>query len=228
MSITKASILVVEDEQIIAQNIKMILKNLGCEDVYLADSSSEAMGIVESNTIDLILIDINLNDPELDGIDLIFKIKDKYLIPHIFITANADKSTVERAKETSPKGYVVKPFSRQTIYTNVELALFDSGKNKLVYSDKNGKSSVSLNQITHCEADSSYVKVFLINNKFILIRDSLRNLEDTFPEVFIRIHRSIMVNINHIEKYNHSKVTIRNVEFSLGRSFKDSFLNRLA
>lgn len=228
MSGSAELILIVEDEQIIAHNIKIILNNFGYSNVLIAACADKALSLVNSMPIKLMLIDINLGDNSIDGIDLAFKVRELAVIPHVFITANADRSTVSRAKETEPSGYIVKPFNKNTIFTTVELALFESIKNSFSYTDKTGKSSISINQVTHCVADGSYVSMKLANGKTLLIRDALKNIERQFPEVFVRVHRSTIVNVNHVMSYNQFKVLIKDNEFKVGSVYKKECVQRLS
>ena len=119
-------ILLVEDENIEAMDIKLTLESFGYEVPYIASSSEEAVEKVLAIMPDLILMDILLKG-ETDGIETFSKIKDLN-IPVIYLTAHSEESTIERAKLTDPYGYIIKPYDRTELKYAIELAIY---KNKL-------------------------------------------------------------------------------------------------
>jgi len=120
---TKSRILVVEDELIIALNIKSILESFNYEVPSIAPSGEEAIEQAFSLKPDLILMDIILSG-NLDGIDAAARIRDRLDVPIIYLTANADNSTVERARVTEPYGYINKPIHERDLFTNIDSALY--------------------------------------------------------------------------------------------------------
>ncbi len=115
-------ILVVEDERIVALDIKNTLEKLGHASVTLASSSAEALSAIASERTHLVLMDILLKG-EKDGIETAGYILTHYNIPVIYITALADETTLERAKSTQPYGYIIKPFKERDLHTAIEMAL---------------------------------------------------------------------------------------------------------
>src|SRR5205809_4408605 len=122
-------ICIVEDEILIAMDIANSLKEFGYDVTDIATNYTTAIEIIERDKPDIVLLDIQL-DGHLDGIDLAGKIKKDYELPFIFITANADTATFERAKQTLASAYLVKPFKAKDIYTSIELALYNFCQNK--------------------------------------------------------------------------------------------------
>ncbi|MCK4699964.1 MAG: response regulator, partial [Bacteroidales bacterium] len=118
---SKVKILVVEDELIIAEDIRMMLENLGYKVIGTAPGYSEAIELMNKNLPDVVLIDILLAG-EKDGITLAEIIREEYNLPFIFITSHSDTATVERAKSVHPDGYLVKPFEKKDLYTSIEIA----------------------------------------------------------------------------------------------------------
>lgn len=115
-------ILIVEDEAIVAMDLEQTLVNLGFIAVGNANSFDSALEKVKSTSPDLILMDIHIKGAK-DGIDAATKVKEMYDIPVVFLTAHADEATLDRAKETSPFGYVVKPFDKSNLKATIEIAL---------------------------------------------------------------------------------------------------------
>jgi two-component system, response regulator PdtaR len=120
---TGATILVVEDEVIVAENLKVTLAGMGYHVPDTACSSSEALDLVEKNLPDLILMDIVLEGSELDGVETARRIRKNHDIPVVFVTAFADDDTLERVKTTDPFAYILKPFNERELYSAIELAL---------------------------------------------------------------------------------------------------------
>ena len=116
----KIKILIVEDEIVIAEDIKDMLSEIGYEVIGISKGMTEAINIIENHRPDLVLIDILLYNGS-NGIDLARIIRDKYHKPFIFITAHSDKPTVERAKLVNPYGYLIKPFEKEDLYTSIEI-----------------------------------------------------------------------------------------------------------
>ncbi len=116
-------ILVVEDERIVSMDIKNSLTRLGYSNVSLASSGEEALDMISSVEPDLVLMDILLRGP-MDGVETARKVRERYDIPIIYITAYADEMTLQRAKVTEPYGYILKPFQERELHTTIEMALY--------------------------------------------------------------------------------------------------------
>ncbi len=115
-------ILVVEDEWLVANDIKMSLKNSGFQAISIAATGDEAIKKTAELKPDLVLMDIVLRG-ELDGIQAARQIKDSYGTPVIFLTAYSDQQLLDKAKQTTPFGYIVKPFRERDLHTTIEMAL---------------------------------------------------------------------------------------------------------
>jgi CheY-like chemotaxis protein len=116
-------ILVVEDESIIALNIKKKLKSFGYTVPAIASTGEEAIKMTEITFPDLILMDVMLKG-DMDGVQAIEEIRKRFDIPVIYLTAYSDDEVLERAKLTQPYGYIVKPFKANDLRTNIEIALY--------------------------------------------------------------------------------------------------------
>lgn len=120
----RQSILVVEDEALIAHSIDYLLRKLGYAVVGICNNAQETINAVLSQRPDLVLMDINLNSDK-DGIQIAEEIQTlEYQPPVIFLTAYADADTVSRAKLMQPFGYIVKPFQERELSICIEMALY--------------------------------------------------------------------------------------------------------
>ncbi|MBF0540750.1 MAG: response regulator [Nitrospirae bacterium] len=115
--------LIVEDEFIIANNIKTFLQNKGYIVTSIVSSGEDAIESVKSEKPDIILMDIYLGEG-IDGIEIAEQIHSFSYIPIIYITANVNDKLVNRAKITEPFGYLIKPFNEKELHITIELALY--------------------------------------------------------------------------------------------------------
>jgi CheY-like chemotaxis protein len=116
-----ARVLIVEDEGIGAMDLKYTLESMGHEVVYIASRGEEAIEKSLELLPDLVLMDIILKG-EIDGITAAAEIS-KFNIPFIYLTANSERATQERALATKPFGYVLKPFENRELKETVESAI---------------------------------------------------------------------------------------------------------
>ena len=115
-------IILVEDENIDAMDIKETLESFNCEVPYVASTGIDAIKHILEIMPDLILIDIVLNG-DMDGIELAYKIKELG-IPFIYLTAHAEEDLVKKAMKTDPYGYIIKPFDKNKLRFSIEHAIY--------------------------------------------------------------------------------------------------------
>ena len=119
----KKKILIVEDERIVAEDIKMKLEMTGYAVAGIASSGKESIKKTEKLGPDLVLMDIVL-EGKMDGIEAAGVILSRFNIPVVYLTAYSDKKTLTRAKATEPFGFIIKPFEAQDLFTAIEMALY--------------------------------------------------------------------------------------------------------
>lgn len=119
----KTKILVVEDESIVARDIRNMLLGLGYEVTGIVSGAKVAIQKAEETRPDLVLMDVMLQG-EITGVDAAEHIYTRFSIPVVYLTAYADPSTVQRAKKTEPFGYIIKPFEERELQTTIEIALY--------------------------------------------------------------------------------------------------------
>lgn len=124
----KTSILICEDEMIVALDIKSTLEQVGYHVIGIASGPKEAVELASRHNPDLAIMDINLGS-WADGIETAKVLKKHFNTPVVFVTGNADVHTVERAMETKPVGFLTKPFDDLEFYSTISYRL-DPTKNK--------------------------------------------------------------------------------------------------
>jgi YesN/AraC family two-component response regulator len=120
--IQNKKILVIEDQSIIALDIKYTLEQEGYDVTTDYKSIDHVFEIIENSPPDLVLIDINLNE-EKTGIDIAEYLLRKDIIPFIYITSYSDLVTLEKVKRTRPYGFIVKPFKKEDLISTVYLVI---------------------------------------------------------------------------------------------------------
>ncbi len=224
----KIKILVVEDESIVAKDIKNTLKKLDYDVPATINSGEKALEEVVENKPDLVLMDIMLKG-KMTGIECAEIIKEKYRIPVIFLTAYADDNTLEKAKITEPYGYIIKPFKEKELQTTIEMTLYkyekdqELRKERDLYSsiieNKESKDSIfvradyRLNKINFTdiyfvEALKDYVVINTSDNSYTT-HTTMKEMVRILPKKdFVRIHRSYIVNINKIYSIKYPDLVI--------------------
>lgn len=120
-------ILIVEDDALIARDIKITLEELGYDVCSICYNSQMAFRDLYRCRPDLVLLDISIPGHK-DGIAIAETLNTIHQLPFIFLTSHSDEATLERAKHTRPWGYIVKPFKDSDLKTSVEIALFNHGE----------------------------------------------------------------------------------------------------
>lgn len=125
---TGIKVLIVEDEPLIAKNIGMYLNNNDYEVAGIAYDPDDAFYQLKKQQPDFAILDINL-ESDKTGIDVADYINRNNFIPFIYLTSYSDKETIEKAKQTNPSGFIVKPFNEKTLYATIEIALSNHAAN---------------------------------------------------------------------------------------------------
>lgn len=235
-------ILIVEDELIIAEDVKNMLTTMEYEVVDVAMDYDEAIAILETQKPDLILLDVNLNSHK-DGIDLAELINEKYKIPFIFTTSYSDSLTLNRAKDTNPINYLVKPFKKEQLFSTIEMALYslsqENGqttstdndaliiKDALFIKDKFKYTKLNISDILWIKSDGNYLEI-QTTKKEELIRATLTNfIERLNNELFFRTHKSYIVNLDYLSKIETNYVTIVASKIPITKNYYDELVKKL-
>lgn len=236
-------ILVVEDEELIADTLQEMLEMLGHQVLKVVGSGEDAVVQLCEEEPDLILLDIQLKG-KMDGIDVAKLIKQKYNIPFIFTTAFADEAIIERAKNEGPYGYVVKPYGIKDILAAIEVAMSNyrlfkdlSGNNEAgatlkvadaIYLKEEGRLvRVALEDILFVEAKGDYV-LFKTKNKQYVIYSTLKKASANLPEEqFFQVHRSFIVNLGYVEDIEETSLSVPGKHIPVSRSARQKLLERL-
>ena len=127
----KTQILIVEDEGIIAKDLQSMLRKLGYDVPVTVGTGEKAIAMALANQPDLILMDINLRGG-MDGVEAAAIITAQQKVPVVYLTANSDEATLQRAKVTDPFGFLIKPFEERGLHAGIEMALYKHKTDKQI------------------------------------------------------------------------------------------------
>ncbi len=117
-----ASILIVEDERLVAKDIQQLLLEFGYDAFGIAHSAEDAIAKATERCPDLVLMDIRIKG-NCDGVETAAILRERFGIPMVYLTAHADDATIQRAKQTEPHGYLMKPINAAELFSAVEISL---------------------------------------------------------------------------------------------------------
>lgn len=234
---------IVEDDMIIADALSEMLIAIGYDVSEPAGRYSEAIDMIEKEKPDLLLLDINLIG-KLDGIDVAHTVKKNFNLPFIFLTANMDASTIERAKDVRPSAYLVKPITKEQLYSAIEIAFsnFNASARKedaaASVAPSSGESvfvkdgyafrKILFDEILFLESDANYVTIHLAGGKKIMVRNKLDDfILQLDKKLFIRIHRSFAVNRKKIEGVFPTELSVGTVKIPIGKTYREELLKVL-
>jgi DNA-binding LytR/AlgR family response regulator len=244
------SILIVEDEIIIAQDLKEILEEVGYINVFRVANYTQAIQILNNQNIDLVLLDINLNDSN-SGINLANYINQNHQIPFIYITSYSDAGTINEVKQTKPAAFLLKPFNKELLLATIEISLFNFSNNhnasnqpivtkfslkqedaivinnQLLVKENYQYIKVPLAEILWFESDRNYIQVITLNRKY-LIRSSLKKLVEHLPQKdFVKCYKQFIINVNHVKNFGTDELIINGQQIPISRNNQIEVVNKL-
>ncbi len=203
--------IIVDDELFGRENLKAIIETY-CQEIGIlgcADSVLTAMQMIKKSKPDVVFLDISM--PNLDGFDFIKEFENPdFMI--VFVSAHEEYGI--NAVKAGVTDYLLKPINIKELKETVKKLIAiqstrlktpkENESNKLVLPASHGFDILEHDNIIHLEADGSYTKVFIKDEKCRLVSRTLKDFEDTLPkEKFCRVHKSHLININYIKDYKN-------------------------
>ncbi|KYG72261.1 LytTR family two component transcriptional regulator [Roseivirga ehrenbergii] len=238
---SQLKILIVEDDIMISDSLKDILEMLDHKVVGVADNADDAIELCNQHSPELALLDIQIGG-DIDGVDLAEIINDQFDIPFIFTTAFADNTTVSRARERGPFGYLVKPYGVKDINAAIEVAMGSyerlksaeksSGMSKIIDNSIFLKVDaklikVKIEDILYIEAKGDYA-LFKTANKGYIVHSTMKKVQDRLSDFnFQKVHRSFVVNLSKIVDIEESNLLIEDKVIPISRANKEALMKRL-
>lgn len=244
MQSEKLKILIVEDDLIVGTHISMILKAEGYIPIEILTKGEDVIPFIAKSTPDLILMDISLAGI-MDGIETAKAIYDSYRIPVIFLTANSDSATFEKAKGSFPYAFIAKPFKPANLIRAIELVVQriiaehtltpESSQeeeklelnDRIFVRDKERMIKINISDIQFVEAGRNYCTIRTENKSYIL-SIPLKTFEEKLDSSqFMRIHRSYLINLNQINELDDYYIFFGKEKIPISKSHKSALAQRL-
>jgi len=228
-------VLIVEDEILVAEELSADLEDYGFTVTDIAISSDECFASIKENVPHVILMDINIKGNS-DGIETSTILNKTHHIPIIYLTANTDSKTINRALTTSPSAFISKPYNKKDIVIALEIAfnkhndsILKAKKlpNENCFFVKNGDyyTKINLEEVNYIEADGSYSKIHT-NKKSYTLSSNLNHFQDNINnDCFARIHRSYIINLKKVEAFDKNSVLINAKHLPISKSHQKEILN---
>lgn len=217
-------ILIVEDDFLNRRQIKKQLQEKAYQ-VLESKNVNEALEIIQKESVELCILDINLGKNEKDGISLGELLTETYQIPFIYLTAFDQESYVEKALKTMPYSYLTKPFKNIDLITSVELALKQSAhqekyKAKLLVKENDFKINLPIADIYFLESDANYVIIYTEKNNY-RYRTTIKEILNQLPlSSFVQVHRAFVVNRHKIEKISSKSIIVAGHTIPIAKGYK--------
>jgi DNA-binding LytR/AlgR family response regulator len=224
----KEKILIVEDEILIAEDIKETLISLGFNDVLMAHDKTEAFQLIDVMHPNIVLLDVRLEN-ERDGIDIGKKLAERKDIQFIYVTAHSDVNMVKEIIRTNPAGYITKPVKKSDLYASISLALSkletpDEGEKMVNIKDGYDTVLVLIKDIIYIEAEGNYLTLFCQDKKHVIRLSMEQFINDADSSLLFRVHRSFAINIQQVVRYSKKEIVMTNAEtIPISRNIKDDF-----
>lgn len=209
------SILIVEDDLSFALELEMLVQEIGYQVAGVVDNSASALEIIYSERVDFILMDIEIKG-RMTGLELGKKLR-PIKIPILYITSFGNETHYEEAQKSNIVGYLVKPIDKYTLRTAISLAVGQlyalqkesktgQSAEEFIFEDylflkkNNVYHKVSEHDIMIVEGADDYVNICLQDGRTFLLRKTMQIMARILSEsLFVRVHRSYLVNIAAIE-----------------------------
>jgi DNA-binding LytR/AlgR family response regulator len=228
--------LIVEDKSVVAEDLKLCLEDFGYLPVGVCSTGGEAIRLVESLEPDILLMDINIKG-SIDGVETVRQINLNYSLPVIYITAYSDNRTVERAKTTYPSAYLVKPFDPIDLKIAIDIAIenFSRYLNESQSRNENAAprvrdsffvkqgdcyQKIAFDHVWYIEADGSYTKIHTDKNT-VTLSLNMKNVLANLPQNFLKVHRSFVVNIAMVSRFDRTHLYIEDVAIPVSAAYRD-------
>lgn len=228
----KIKVLIVEDEVLIASEIRECLEENDFEVSNVVTTAEDALNSVTSVKPDVILMDISIKG-KINGIDLAKKILETHAIPVIFLTSNTDTVMIKEAKSINPNAFLLKPFNETELPIAIELAftnhnaqtLRDIGRppllNESVFVKSNKRfNKISTSEINFIQAEGSYSRIFTKNGEYIVSYNLSQFQNEIDNRYFMRVHRSYVVNLKNIEGFDLESVFVSGKAIPVSKQYQ--------
>jgi len=233
-------IILVEDNDYLSENISETLELHDYTVLAVLNNAETAKKTIQEKKPDLVLIDIKLKGVR-SGIQLAEELREGENIPLVFITSSSGKEIIKRVQHLNPDGFITKPFTLEALVTTIELAICNHKfrqnlqlentihlSNSEIFIRENGwLVKILVKDIDWIKTEGTYSQL-KVNNKQYTLRNTAKEIMDKLPEqLFVRIQKSYIINVNKIEAINSTFVKVQDFEIPIGRNYYQDLLKRI-
>lgn len=246
-------ILLIEDDFVLAEGLVENLNELGYTEVKVASRYSEVKTRLKDFEPDVFVVDIYLKGSAKNGIEIMEEVNSDGTIPLIYLTSFDDHTYRDKAKNTSPSAYLIKPASKQQIDVAIDFAISNFSKSEVAdpgspevlreslnlhaglgyffvkTSDRYEK--ISENDVLYFKASGTYTVLYTTAKTYTLATNIKRVLPQLNQNIFIRCHRSFAVNKNKIAAFDDANIFVKGPDemnsIPISRSFKSDISSSL-
>jgi len=236
------NILIVEDNELHAEKLDLLLEDLDFCVVGIVDNALDALDLFQKKSPDLILLDISITG-SFTGIDFAERIRKTSAVPIVYVSSIRDKETFEKAKATSPDAFLFKPIEEESLVAAIDLALHRSTLTNTTEETSNNQwveavfvrvgnslKKIEINTIVYIEVSAkNYCDIRTQSSRYS-VKASLSEILKQLPEhQFIRVSRSHVVNLSFVQSINERESYIETglEEVGFTKSYKDQLLKQL-
>lgn len=185
------SALIVDDEKPARERLARLLNPISeIKLIGEASNAQEATKLIQSHKPQLIFLDISM--PEVSGIELAARLRSENINSHIIFTTAYDEYALD-AFEVSASDYLLKPIRSERLRAAIRKVMPKKESNAITVKDGTANLKIELNSIIYLHSDMKYTEIHLAE-KVYLSSESLKIFEENYPNEFIRIHRSTLIN----------------------------------
>ena len=233
------SILIIEDNLLAAEDLRMQLEETGYQIAGIAVNKAEVLEVLSISAPDLLIVDIELENGE-SGIEIVKELNQEKTYPVVFLTGVTNQSTVKSALNTNPATYLVKPYNLDELVINIDLAMRRQRdrdvekkeqphqilKGAIFIPDRQTHVRVNNEDIYVVEADGSYIRIYTKEQTYHL-SSNLKNFMSQFEDPdFIRVSRKHLVNTRYIKKINGNTLYVGPMDIQISKEQRQGILKQ--
>lgn len=232
-------VLIVEDEWIVSEEIKEVLKKNGFEITGQAEDAVSALKMARENKPDIALLDVNIKG-DLDGIQLAHQLNESIHCGIIFLSAYEDAAFINRAKEVNPHAYLVKPFREANVVIALKLAFHKMSveqeepteemymlQDRVFIKDGSRFFKLEISKIKYVTAEGSYCEIHTDQHKYTLAIN-LKCFEGKIADpALVRVHRSYLVNLEYVDALEGNMIFIGEKSIPVSETYQENVMRRL-
>lgn len=226
--------IIADDEPIARQILESYIQEIpNLELLASCKNAFEVMDLLQTKKVDLLFLDINM--PKLSGLSLLKTLQQK---PEVIITTAYSEYAIE-GFELSVTDYLLKPFSFERFLQailkvqqknksnqNTVIVQNETASNFIFVKSDKKIIKINLEDISHIEAYGNYVKIY--TDKMILTSQTLSDFLDKLSDDFLRIHKSFIINFNHLKLIDGNQIILQNeAKLPIGKSYRKAVLSKV-